>query len=97
MKRKMMFLRHNNTTTRLVFLFLSGILLLFIVAPLLGLFLSTSLPDLFETIKDTDVQRSIGLTLGVSALFTLLAGFFALPLAYIMARKEFRGKAFIQG
>ena len=97
LKRKMMFLRLNNTTTRLVFLFLSGILLLFIVAPLLGLFLSTSLPDLFETIKDTDVQRSIGLTLGVSALFTLLAGFFALPLAYIMARKEFRGKAFIQG
>ncbi|HPJ82553.1 MAG TPA: ABC transporter permease [Bacteroidales bacterium] len=97
MKRKMMFLRHNNTTTRLVFLLLSGILLLFIVAPLLGLFFSTSLPDLFETIKDTDVQGSIGLTLGVSALFTLLAGFFALPLAYIMARKEFRGKAFIQG
>ncbi|HPK39204.1 MAG TPA: ABC transporter permease [Bacteroidales bacterium] len=97
MKRKMMFLRKNNTTTRLVFLFLSGILLLFIAAPLLGLFFSTSLPDLFETIKDPQVQESIGLTMGVSALFTLLAGFFALPLAYIMARKEFWGKAFIQG
>ena len=93
----MMFLRKNNTTTRLVFLFLSGILLLFIAAPLLGLFFSTSLPDLFETIKDPQVQESIGLTMGVSALFTLLAGFFALPLAYIMARKEFWGKAFIQG
>jgi len=97
LKRKMMFLRKNNTTTRLVFLFLSGILLLFIAAPLLGLFFSTSLPDLFETIKDPQVQESIGLTMGVSALFTLLAGFFALPLAYIMARKEFWGKAFIQG
>ncbi|MDD2289474.1 MAG: ABC transporter permease [Bacteroidales bacterium] len=96
-KRKMMFLRKNNTTTRLVFLFLSGFLLLFIVAPLLGLFFSTSLPDLFETIKDPQVQESIGLTMGVSAFFTLLAGFFALPLAYIMARKEFWGKAFIQG
>ncbi|HBG54358.1 MAG TPA: molybdenum ABC transporter permease, partial [Rikenellaceae bacterium] len=92
-----MFLRHNYTATRLVFLFLSGMLLLFIVAPLLGLFFSTSLPALFETIKDTQVQGSIALTLGVSALFTLLAGLFALPLAYIMARKEFPGKAFIQG
>lgn len=97
LKRKMMFLRHNYTATRLVFLFLSGMLLLFIVAPLLGLFFSTSLPALFETIKDTQVQGSIALTLGVSALFTLLAGLFALPLAYIMARKEFPGKAFIQG
>lgn len=97
LKRKMMFLRHNYTATRLVFLFLSGMLLLFIVAPLLRLFFSTSLPALFETIKDTQVQGSIALTLGVSALFTLLAGLFALPLAYIMARKEFPGKAFIQG
>lgn len=89
LKRKMMFLRHNYTATRLVFLFLSGMLLLFIVAPLLGLFFSTSLPALFETIKDTQVQGSIALTLGVSALFTLLAGLFALPLAYIMASADY--------
>jgi molybdate/tungstate transport system permease protein len=72
-------------------------MLLFIVAPLLGLFFSTSLPHLFETAKDPQVKGSIALTLGVSALFTLLAAFFALPLAYLMARKEFRGKAFLQG
>ncbi len=97
LKNKMMHLRQNYTTVRLIFLFLSGVMLLFIVAPLLGLFFSTSLPTLFETMKDPQVKGSIGLTLGVSALFTVLAGFFALPLAYIMARKEFRGKAFVQG
>ncbi|NLA15163.1 MAG: ABC transporter permease [Bacteroidales bacterium] len=94
---KIMQFKHKYTTIRLVFLFLSGIMLMFIVAPLLGLFFSTSLPGLFETMKDPQVKGSIGLTLGVSALFTVLAGFFALPLAYIMARKEFRGKAFVQG
>lgn len=97
LKNKMMHLRQNYTTVRLIFLFLSGVMLLFIVAPLLGLFFSTSLPALFETMKDPQVKGSIGLTLGVSALFTVLAGFFALPLAYVMARKEFRGKAFVQG
>ncbi|HPJ55330.1 MAG TPA: ABC transporter permease [Bacteroidales bacterium] len=87
----------NYTSIRLIFLFLSGLMLLFIVAPLLGLFFSTSLPGLFETFRDSEVTNSIGLSLGISALFTLLAGVFALPLAYIMARREFRGKAFIQG
>ena len=87
----------NYTSIRLIFLFLSGVMLLFLVAPLLGLFFSTSVPGLFETFKDNEVTASIGLSLGVSALFTLLAGVFALPLAYIMARKEFPGKAIVQG
>lgn len=87
----------NYTSIRLVFLFLSGVMLLFIVAPLLGLFFSTSVPGLFETFRDREVTSSIGLSLGVSALFTLLAGVFALPLAYIMARKDFPGKAIVQG
>jgi len=72
-------------------------MLLFIVAPLLGLFFSTSVPGLFETFRDSEVTSSIGLSLGVSAVFTLLAGVFALPLAYIMARKDFPGKSIVQG
>jgi molybdate/tungstate transport system permease protein len=87
----------NYTSIRLIFLFLSGVMLLFIVAPLLGLFFSTSVPGLFETFSDREVTSSIGLSLGVSALFTLLAGVFALPLAYIMARKDFPGKTIVQG
>lgn len=87
----------NYTSIRLIFLFLSGVMLLFIVAPLLGLFFSTSVPGLFETFRDSEVTSSIGLSLGVSAVFTLLAGVFALPLAYIMARKDFPGKSIVQG
>ncbi|HHV04276.1 MAG: ABC transporter permease [Bacteroidales bacterium] len=87
----------NYTAIRLIFLFLSGLMLLFIVAPLLGLFFSTSVPSLFESLQDRQVTSSIGLTLCVSALFTLLAGIFALPLAYLIARKDFRGKTIVQG
>ena len=88
---------NTYTWTRLAFIFISGLVLLFLVAPLLGLFFSTSLPDLFQTAADVQVQQSIGLTLGVSALTTLIAAVFALPLAYLMARKDFRGKALLQG
>jgi molybdate/tungstate transport system permease protein len=97
LKENTMHFRNNYTAIRLIFLFLSGVMLLFIIAPLLGLFFSTSVPDLFQTIRDREVYSSIGLSLGVSALFTVLAALFALPLAYIMARKEFRGKAMLQG
>ncbi len=76
---------------------LSGVVLLFLIAPLLGMFFSTKLPDLFETARDPEVGRSILLTLGVSALTTLLFALFALPLAYLLARKRFRGKALLQG
>jgi len=88
---------NTYTWTRLAFIFISGLVLLFLVAPLLGLFFSTSLPDLFQAAADVQVQQSIGLTLGVSALTTLIAAVFALPLAYLMARKDFRGKALLQG
>jgi molybdate/tungstate transport system permease protein len=53
--------------------------------------------DLFQAAADVQVQQSIGLTLGISALTTLIAAVFALPLAYLMARKDFRGKALLQG
>ena len=42
-------------------------------------------PGLFETFRDKEVTSSIGLSLGVSALFTLLAAFFALPLPQVRA------------
>lgn len=83
--------------TRLLFLFFSGIALLFLVAPLLGMFFSTRLPDLFETVRDSQVGNSIALSLGVSAVTTLVFALFALPLAYWLARHDFRGKTLVQG
>lgn len=76
---------------------LSGLLLLFLVAPLLGMFFATSAPQLFETVADDQVRQSIWLTLGISFATTLLVAVFALPLAYVMARKQFVGKALVQG
>jgi molybdate/tungstate transport system permease protein len=76
-------------TLSLIFIFLGGLLLLFIIAPLLGMFLATSPIELFNTAKDSEVQSSIGLTLWTSMLATLLFSIGAIPLAFLLARKKF--------
>jgi molybdate/tungstate transport system permease protein len=76
---------------------LSALVLLFIIAPLTGIILHTGRVELFETVTDKAVQRSIGLTLGVAFTATLIFSIGAIPLAYLMARRRFPGKSIVQG
>lgn len=87
----------SYSVTRLIFMILSGVVLLFLIAPLLGMFFSTEAPLLFETFRDPQVGKSILLSLGISAITTAIFAIGALPLAYWLARKQFRGKALLQG
>lgn len=82
--------------TRIIFIFLGGVLLLFLIAPLVGMFLSVKAPLLFETIKDQQVTSSITRTLLISFIATLFCSLFALPLAYILARKKFPLKGVVE-
>jgi molybdate/tungstate transport system permease protein len=81
----------------LLFIFLGGLILLFIIAPLLGMFLKTTPNDLFETAKEEDVRQSIWLTLRVSFTGTLIFAIGAIPLAYLLARKSFPMKRLVLG
>lgn len=74
-----------------------ALILLFIVAPLLGMFISTSPADLFATAKDVEVQQSIKLTIWVSLSATIFFAVAAIPLAYLLARKEFFLKSIVSG
>ena len=81
----------------ITFILLGGLVLLFIVGPLLSMVLHTSSPKLFEAIKDETVQSSIFRTLWISFLGTLFFSLFSIPLAYLLARKKFVGKRIING
>ncbi len=83
-------------TLRIVFIILGSVVLLFIIAPLTGMFLSVKSPALFETVNDPLVSASIIRTLVISAAATLVASIFALPLAYILARKKFPLKGLVE-
>lgn len=76
---------------------MGGILLLFIVAPLIGMLFATTLPQISETVNDKEVINSIWLTIGISIATTIVFGIFAVPLAYLLARKNFPFKRFVLG
>lgn len=72
-------------------------MLLFIIGPLLGMFVATSPQKLFEATAEPEVQRSIGLTLWVSMAGTFIFAIGAVPLAYLLARREFFLKRIVTG
>jgi len=76
---------------------LSSLVLLFIIAPLAGMFFHTGGTQFLETVRDKEVQQSVWLTLWVSFAATLIFSFGAIPFAWSLARKKLPAKNLIQG
>ena len=81
----------------LIFTALGGVALLFFVAPLLNMLFKCTAGQLLETAQDSEVQRSIWLTLFTSMAATLVFSVAAIPFAYILARKKFPFKQLVNG
>jgi molybdate/tungstate transport system permease protein len=74
-----------------------GIMIMaFITLPLIQLLTSPSVGMLKESIQDRDVMRSIWLSIYTAGLAALISFFFGTPLAYILARSNFRGKRLVE-
>lgn len=82
---------------RLLLTFLAALVLLFIIAPLLGLIIHTSPESISETARDKEVTSSIWLTLWTSMLATLTLSLGAIPLAFLLSRRNFRFKRLVTG
>lgn len=81
----------------LVFAALGGLVLLFIIAPLLSMLFKCSPGQLADTALDTEVQRSIWITLFTSMAATVIFAIAAVPFSYILARKQFPLKELVNG
>lgn len=76
---------------------LASLSLLLIAVPVIYLLLSSSPSTLFQTLLEPEVARSLLLT-GLCALMaTGLGMVLGTPLAYLLARSDFRGKELLQG
>jgi len=84
-------------TLHLFFIFLGGLVLLFIIGPLISMFVATSPLEIVETVKDKEVQNSMALTIGISMGATLFFALSSIPFAYMLARKEFFLKKLVMG
>ena len=81
----------------LLFAALGGGILLFIVAPIAGMFLHCSAAGLVDTASEAEVRESIFLTLWTSMAATLFFAIAAIPFAWLLARKSFPGAWLVNG
>lgn len=68
----------------------------YILLPLIELITSPSISDLWESLKDKDMVRSIWLSVYTAGSAALISFLFGTPLSYFLARHEFRGKRFLE-
>jgi len=81
----------------LVCLVLGSFVLAFIIAPLAKLVLSTSSGEFADACRDPELWSSIWLTLRAAAFATVVSTVFGVPLAYLLARSRFPGRALVLG
>ena len=81
----------------LICLVLGSFVLAFIIAPLAKLVLSTSSGEFADAFRDTELWASIWLTLRAAAFATVVSTIFGVPLAYLLARSRFPGRALVLG
>ena len=74
----------------------SMMVLLFILVPLAEMILQPSMADLVETVRDEEVMSAIGRSLSCSGAAAIISCIFGTPIAYLLARAQFRGKKIIE-
>lgn len=80
-----------------IFGILGALLLIFVLIPILATLLGTDFSALVETLQDPEALSALGLTFYAGLLATALAFISGVPLAYLLARYQFRGKSWVEG
>ncbi len=74
-----------------------ALVLLFIIAPVFSIVLSTDFKDVADAFMDKEVTSSIWLTIFASITATLVFAALSLPFAWLLARRKFPFKRLISG
>jgi molybdate/tungstate transport system permease protein len=77
-------------------IFSSTVIVTFIIFPLFEMVSQPSLNSLAEALADRDVVNSILLSICASGTAALISLVFGTPFAYLLARREFYGKKFLE-
>ena len=76
--------------------FSSTMIVAFILFPLFEMVTQSSIASLGETIADKEVVSSIWLSIYSSGMAAIISLVFGTPFAYLLARREFAGKKFLE-
>ena len=77
-------------------IFSGAVVLTFILLPLIQMIATPSLAGLKAAVKDKDVIKAIWLSVYASSLAAVISFVIGTPFAYLLARKNFWGKRFIE-
>lgn len=80
-----------------IFSALGGLLVFFIVLPILNLLFTTKLSRVASTALDPAVQNALLITLSAALIATCVSLVFGIPLGYVLAREQFAGKTVVEG
>ena len=79
----------------LVLALLGSCVVMFVVAPLISIVLTTPASDLKAAAVDREVLESIRLTLSAAFFATVTSALVGVPFAYLLARKDFWGRSIL--
>ncbi len=87
------------TTNRMTFTFvlLGLVIFLFIIVPLIKMIAASDPAILLDTLLDPQVRGAIWLSLYAALIATVIGLVLGVPLAYLLARTEFRGRKLLEG
>jgi molybdate/tungstate transport system permease protein len=83
--------------SRAILATLGACLVLFVVGPLLRLLLAVSPAGLADALADPELAASITLTVLTASAATVIGAGLGVPLAYLLARRDFPGRRLVQG
>ena len=89
--------RRTRTKPPLTVAALAGVCVLFLLLPLVGLVLRAPWGGLAQELARPEIRAALWLSLRVSLLATLLSLLFGVPLAWVLARADFRGRSLVRG
>jgi molybdate/tungstate transport system permease protein len=80
-----------------IFSVAGGLLIFFIILPILNLLFTTEPGRVVTTAMDPAVQSALVITLSAALIATLVSLLFGIPLGYVLAREQFAGKSVVEG
>lgn len=82
--------------TTIFFAVMGSFLVLFILIPIVNLMVSSNLNSIITNLQDSQVMSSLFVSIYCALIATLIAVFFGVPLAYTLARHDFKGKGLVE-
>ena len=80
----------------LIFILLASIMVAFLFIPVLNIFAYVGIKGIINAIEDRNAMESILISFEAGFLAVIMSMIFGIPLAYIVARKNFFGKKIIE-